>query len=164
MLISLRCRGICVTRIFVRQQWLPIGLRRYPEEALQMGKHDDYNTQEGTPFGIPVLYSTEKVSHIRTFVNGDVGKPWLVSIMLYATDEKFLPEYGMGTVFCKKNGEVVSRADCRHTVNDIPFKQYHPRMSTIRSGDHFSVFFAKDSSHSILRKELLIRGIQHNRH
>lgn len=90
-------------------------LERVSKESMDMGKHEDFNTEKGIPFGIPVLYEKEKTFFPGSFVNGDPGKPWLVSFMVYATEENFLvPEYGIGTIFCKKNGEVVTKADCHH--------------------------------------------------
>ena len=57
----------------------------------------------------------EKSYHPTKFVNGEQGRPWLITIMLYAAEDNFIPEYGMGTVFCKNNGEISSRADSVHT-------------------------------------------------
>jgi len=89
-------------------------IEKVSKESMEMGKHDDYNTEEGIPFGIPVLYSKEQTYHPTKFVNGAQGKPWLVTIMLYAAEENYLPKYGMGTIFCKKSGETALRADCSH--------------------------------------------------
>lgn len=82
-------------------------------ESMELGKHEDYNTEKGLAFGLPVLYAKDIV-HEGGFINGDPGKPWLVSLMLYTTDEGFLPEYGMGTVFCNHTGQNEFKADCRH--------------------------------------------------
>jgi hypothetical protein len=90
-------------------------IEKVSKESMEMGKHDDYNTEEGIPFGIPILYSEEKSYHPTKFVNGEEGRPWLITIMLYAAEDNFRPEYGMGTIFCKNNGEVSSRADSVHT-------------------------------------------------
>lgn len=90
-------------------------LERASRESMEMGKHEDFNTEKGIPFGIPVLYEKEKTFFPGNFVNGAQGNPWLVSFMIYATEENFLvPEYGIGTIFCKKDGEIVTKADCRH--------------------------------------------------
>lgn len=90
-------------------------LERVSRESMDMGKHEDFNTEKGIPFGIPVLYEKEKTFFPGSFVNGDQGNPWLVSFMVYATAENFLvPEYGIGTIFCKKDGEIVKKADCHH--------------------------------------------------
>ncbi|OJU79984.1 MAG: hypothetical protein BGO10_01440 [Chlamydia sp. 32-24] len=83
-------------------------------ESMELGKHEDYSPESGIPFGIPILYSKDSALHSNQFINGDPGKPWLVSLMLYSTSEDFLPEYGMGTIFCKKNGEIALRGACKH--------------------------------------------------
>ena len=89
-------------------------IEKLSHESMELGKHDDYDTENGIAFGIPVLYSQDKVLHPNRFKNGEEGKPWLVSLMLYATSEDFLPEYGLGTAFWKNNGEIASKAECRH--------------------------------------------------
>ncbi len=90
-------------------------LQSASRESMEMGKHEDFNTEKGIPFGIPVLYKKEKAFFPGSFVNGAPGNPWLISLMVYATEDNFLAtEYGMGTIFCKKNGEIASKADCRH--------------------------------------------------
>lgn len=83
-------------------------------ESMLMGKHEDFNTEEGIPFGIPMLY--QKNRHFPgSFTNGAPGNPWLVSLMVYASEENFVvPDYGIGTIFCKDNGEIVSTVGCRH--------------------------------------------------
>jgi hypothetical protein len=81
---------------------------------MKLGMHEDYNTEEGIAFGIPILYSAEPIYHPNHFVNGDQGRPWLVSLMLYATSEHFRPEYGLGTVFCESHGNIDFKADARH--------------------------------------------------
>lgn len=90
-------------------------LERVSKESMEKGKHEDFNTEKGIPFGIPILYEKEKKFFPGNFTNGAPGMPWLVSCMVYATEENFrIPDYGIGTIFCKKNGEAASKADCRH--------------------------------------------------
>lgn len=90
-------------------------LESVSKESMDMGKHEDFNTQTGIPFGIPVLYPSDKTMYPGNFENGSSGYPWLVSLMVYATEENFLaPDYGIGTIFCKKNGEVAVKADSRN--------------------------------------------------
>jgi hypothetical protein len=79
-------------------------------ESMELGKHQDCNPETRISFGIPVLYG--EGLHEGRFVNGDRGKPWLISVMLYVADEGFLPEYRMGTVFYRKDGSIAVRADC----------------------------------------------------
>lgn len=81
-------------------------------ESMELGKHRDCNPEKMLSFGIPVLYAPKKEFHESSFINGAQGKPWLVSVMLYATDPQFLPEYALGTVFYKNNGEIALRANC----------------------------------------------------
>lgn len=90
-------------------------LERSSKESMDKGKHEDFNTQKGIPFGIPILYAKDKAFFPGKFENGAEGNPWLISFMLYATEDNFrVPEYGIGTIFCKKDGEMVTKADCRH--------------------------------------------------
>lgn len=91
-------------------------VERVSRESMEMGKHEDINPEEGIPFGIPILYSKDHSHFASNFVNGAVGHPWLVSFMLYTTEDNFLfPDYGAGTVFCSSAGETEITVDCRHT-------------------------------------------------
>lgn len=81
--------------------------------SMELGKHQDYKPEKGIFFGIPILYRKNGEYHESRFVNGAPGKPWLVSLMLYSNSENFRPEYGMGTVFFKADGEVALKMDCR---------------------------------------------------
>lgn len=84
-------------------------------ENMEKGKHEDFNTEKGLPFAIPILYSKENAYYPCNFTNGAKGKPWLISFMLYATESNFkAPEYGLGTVFFNGNGEIALRSDCSH--------------------------------------------------
>jgi hypothetical protein len=83
-------------------------------ESMELGKHQDSNPEKNVPFGIPVLYEHSGEFHGASFINGDQGKPWLVSVMLYARDPNFLPEYGLGTAFYKPNGEMALKVDCKN--------------------------------------------------
>jgi hypothetical protein len=87
-------------------------LEEASNESMELGKHQDCNPEKGIPFGIPILYSKENQFHTNCFANGDLGKPWLISVMLYVTAEEFLPEYRLGTVFYKSNGELALRTSC----------------------------------------------------
>ncbi len=80
-------------------------------ECMEMGKHRDVDPERGLAFGLSALYG--QGHHLEPFANGAPGKPWLVSVMLYTTDENFSPAYGMGTVFCNEQKETVFRAECR---------------------------------------------------
>jgi hypothetical protein len=84
------------------------------QESMELGKHRDCDPTSRVPFGIPILYHQENKFHPSSFTNGDVGKPWVISVMLYATDEVFLPEYRLGTAFYNQRGEPAFRADCLH--------------------------------------------------
>lgn len=89
-------------------------LERASSESMGAGKHQDYNPEKNTFFAIPVLYSNKGEVHPSSFVNGEAGRPWMVSVMVYATEEGFLQEYRMGTAFYQKNGELAERVDCRN--------------------------------------------------
>jgi len=90
-------------------------LEKVSRESMEMGKHEDFNTEEGIPFGIPILYAKEKSFYPGNFVNGALGNPLLLSLMVYAAEDNFLgSKYGIGTIFCKKNGEIALKAECQH--------------------------------------------------
>lgn len=89
-------------------------IEKVSKKSMELGKHQDFNTEKGTPFGIPILYAKENGIYDSQFVNGATGKPLLISFMLYAADEKFNPEYGMGTVYYKNNEEEALRTQCKH--------------------------------------------------
>lgn len=87
-------------------------LERASEESMEWGKHQDSNPEKQIPFGIPILYSQEKAFYPERFINGDVGKPWLISVMVYSTAEDFLPHYQMGTVFYDEHQQIALRTNC----------------------------------------------------
>lgn len=89
-------------------------IERVSHESMELGKHEDFNTERGVPFGIPVLYAKDLQYYDSQFTNGDIGKPLLISVMIYATSDDFKPEYGMGTVYYKSDGEQVLQTDCKH--------------------------------------------------
>ncbi len=91
-------------------------LEKVSKESMERGKHEDFNTEKGIPFGIPILHQKEKTYFPSKFANGTPSNPWLISLMVYATEDNFLvPDFGIGTMFYKKNGEFTLKADCRHT-------------------------------------------------
>jgi len=77
------------------------------------GKHQDYNPENGLAFTIPCLYGSEENIYHSHFSNGGVGKPLIMTVMVYATADNFLPEYGMGTFFYHHDGKEI-KIDCRH--------------------------------------------------
>ena len=85
------------------------------EESMLNGKHQDCNPEGMISFAIPILYGKEGEYHERQFKNGDTGKPWMISLMLYATSKEFLPEYHMGTVFYHDDGKDALKANCINT-------------------------------------------------
>jgi hypothetical protein len=85
-------------------------LERVSEENQDVGKHQDCNSEAGVAFGIPLLYGNGV--HPNSFINGDLGRPWLISAILYSTAENFHPDYGMGTLFYTNNGEIAYRSAC----------------------------------------------------
>lgn len=101
-------KNICASAVATNR------IERVSKESMERGKHVDYDTQKGIPFGIPCLYSSEKTHFPGRFVNGETGNPWLISLMIYAAPDHFSPKYGMGTIFCKESGELASKALCRH--------------------------------------------------
>lgn len=89
-------------------------LEKSSKKSMELGKHQDYSTEKGIPFGIPILYSKDQAFYDSKFVNGELGKPLLVSLMIYAAKENFKPSYGMGTAYYKKDGNFALRSDCKH--------------------------------------------------
>ncbi len=87
-------------------------LEKVTEESRELGKHQDCNPEKGIAFGIPVLYGEDQQFHSSKFVNGDPGKPWLITVMLYTTAENFTEDHRMGTAFYSKNGQLVLRSKC----------------------------------------------------
>lgn len=81
------------------------------QESMELGKHQDYNTEKGISFGIPQLYSKEPALHSNSFINGSTGKPWLISLMLYSTSPGFSADCGLGTLFWENNGNLAVCAD-----------------------------------------------------
>lgn len=81
-------------------------------ESMHLGRHRDCNPETGTFYGIPVLYKEKGTVHENCFVNGAPGKPWLVSVLLYATSKHFHPEYRMGTVYYQSNGGEAFKTNC----------------------------------------------------
>jgi hypothetical protein len=86
-------------------------LEKMTHESMELGKHRDCDPSSGISFGVPVLYETGQF-HPSPFINGAIGKPWLISVMLYVTDAAFLPEYRLGTVFYNEREELALKADC----------------------------------------------------
>lgn len=87
-------------------------LEEASEESRELGKHQDCNPEARISFGIPILYSQSQEYHPSQFINGEKGRPWLVSVMLYSTADNFLPEYGLGTVFYDHRENIVLRTNC----------------------------------------------------
>lgn len=82
-------------------------------QSMELGKHRDSYPERGVSFGIPILYGKENGRfYDPTFINGEEGKPWVISAMLYTTEEGFLPEYQMGTVFYKDNEKECLFTNC----------------------------------------------------
>ncbi|MBS0655392.1 MAG: hypothetical protein JSR46_06435 [Verrucomicrobia bacterium] len=85
------------------------------KESSELGKHKDYDTDEGLSFGIPVLYAKEPQQlHPSSFPNGSEGKPWLISLMAYATSPAFSTKHGLGTIFCDDDGKTKMCADSKN--------------------------------------------------
>lgn len=83
-------------------------------ESMNLGKHQDSNPKEGIAFNVPKLFSDKEV-HTNAFENGAVGKPWLISLMLYSTAENFDPNFSMGTVYYDQEGKICLRTNCLDT-------------------------------------------------
>ncbi|MES2121583.1 MAG: hypothetical protein V4492_02255 [Chlamydiota bacterium] len=104
-------------------------------ESMELGMHQDCNPENGIPFAIPVLYGSGEEVHPSSFINGDQGRPWIVSAMVYSTGEDFIPEYRMGTAFYTQDKTVALRADCKdmrlvifegdifHTIEESAFPE-----------------------------------------
>lgn len=82
-------------------------------ESMEMGKHQDSSSEAGIAFSVPVLYGEENSCHPSKFINGEAGRPWLISLMLYSTAENFKEDFRMGTAFYKNENELAICADCK---------------------------------------------------
>lgn len=89
-------------------------LTRASRESMDLGKHQDSNPAKNICFGIPILYSSSQDLYPSQFTNGSVGYPWLITLMVYATEEAFLPHYQMGTAFYKQGGDLALCVNCQH--------------------------------------------------
>lgn len=87
-------------------------LEEASEDSRELGKHQDCNPAGRISFGIPILYSKIDENHPSKFINGEKGRPWLFSVMLYTTAANFSPDHGLGTVFYDDRGEIVFRSNC----------------------------------------------------
>lgn len=83
-------------------------------ENQECGKHQDYRTNVPLSFGIPVLYAPTTTYYTESFVNGDAGKPWLVTLMVYAAAPNFDKEFGMGTAFYTSTGNHSLTVPCEN--------------------------------------------------
>lgn len=81
-------------------------------DSMLLGKHRDCNPAKGVFYGIPILYREKGAFHDNCFENGAPGKPWLVSVLLYAASKTFLPEHLMGTVYYNEDGESAIKTNC----------------------------------------------------
>ena len=95
-------------------------LEEATETSRELGKHQDCNPSGRISFGVPVLYAPELRFHPAQFVNGEEGKPWLISAMLYTTAPRFLPQYQLGTVFYDDQHNLVLRSNC-HNMRIVLF-------------------------------------------
>ena len=75
------------------------------------GVHKDYNPKEKLPFVIPNLYDSI-FPHIGNFENGQQGKPYMLSLLLYSTEDNFLPSFRTGTVFLSSDKKTKKESDC----------------------------------------------------
>lgn len=138
-------------------------LEKVSQESMDMGKHEDFNTQEGIPFGIPILYSKDNNHFSGSFKNGAIGNPWLISFMLYATENNFKsPEWGVGTIFCNNDGKTEVTADCKHMrfvifegdiVHSIEKSNIPPEFKTWRVSYVFKLMMNPKEQGKSLKKE-----------
>lgn len=88
-------------------------LERASKASEERGKHEDFNTKEGIPFAIPILYPADQKHFPGKFLNGGEGNPWLVTLMVYASEANFDPEtMGLGTLFYDDAGILVFKGTC----------------------------------------------------
>jgi hypothetical protein len=106
---------------------------RFEPESMKKGIHKDYDPSQKLPFKIPCLYADDPFS--EAFINGEAGKPYLLTLMLYSTAENFHPHYEMGTVFytddetksirsfCKDMRMVIFEGDIKHNIAASAFEK-----------------------------------------
>lgn len=138
-------------------------LEMLSKKSMELGKHKDYDTEKGIAFGIPILYAKERTFFPSRFVNGEEGKPLLITVMLYVTAENFVPEYGLGTVFYNDNGQRVTRADCRHMrlvlfegdiIHSVEQSIFSEGTATWRVSFVFKLSINPKSEHASVKKNL----------
>ena len=120
-----------------------------PENS-KLGKHADSLPEKAMFFGIPVLYANNGQYH-TTFNNGDVGKPLIMSCLLYVTEFNFISsEYGLGTLYYSKNGEIAHSIPCQHMdlhffqsdiIHTIEDSRIPPDVNTYRTSYVFKLIF-----------------------
>lgn len=137
-------------------------LKENSQTSEEQGKHQDYVPENGLAFSIPCLYGEEGECHPTSFINGDIGKPLMTTVMVYATAENFQPDYGMGTFFYDQKGKQV-KIDCQHmqivffegdTWHTIEKSQVPSDLSTWRVSYVFKIIFNPRKKDSDLRKAL----------
>lgn len=129
-------------------------------ESMGHGKHKDCDPANGVAFEIPKLYADGV--HASCFENGGEGLPWIVSVMVYATAENYLPEYRMGTafygqeeVFCTEPCHmrmVLFEADLDHTIEA---SQIPDEVKTWRVSYVFKLVFNPKSARQSMKKRFL---------
>jgi hypothetical protein len=82
------------------------------ERTRDLGRHKDYDPEKRLSFAISVLYSETKQIHKSPFVNGEPGRPWMLTVMIYSTAHNFFPQKGLGTVFYNKEEQLQTRVRC----------------------------------------------------
>lgn len=82
------------------------------EENSLTGLHRDYEPQKGMPFQ---FLKTNKTTFANKFINGEKGQPWLISLIIYATDLEFTEENrGLGTIFYSEDQKLSYNCSCKH--------------------------------------------------
>lgn len=132
-------------------------------ESMVKGCHKDYNSSKGLPFVIPNLFSSEDGHQI--FENGAIGKPYLLSLIIYSCSADFLPEYEMGTIFysdcltdsinfeCKDMRILLFEGDITHSIAKSNFVNDG---NTWRVSYVYKLIFNPQKEHQAIKEDLCI--------
>ncbi len=80
-------------------------------DSMVRGKHKDFDPTKKLAFKIPSLYGGPE--HEECYANGAVGKPYLLTMMIYSIAENFSCGYEMGTAFFSEDGAKMQKALCK---------------------------------------------------
>lgn len=131
--------------------------------TMELGKHQDYDPEKKVSFTIPNLHSPDKL-HLSPFVNGDKGRPWILTVMIYDANDNFETSYRLGTVFYDSKKELQKRVSCKpmrlvlfegNIIHSIEESKLPEGVSTWRISYVFKIIINPKKESSCLKDEML---------